>query len=192
MILGYIITNTRLKMAVDYIKIVNNIKEVIPSKPCLIIGLNKAKELITNFNILQKKYGDNLFWTFKKTEKRIEYEKDINSFNIFLIQKAIKEVPYSYVPIFKFKYSNIKNLLNILHNNVVTFYITDKTYFMYYNKKIYGFSKNDLDYISIKKEHIMNIIKRHSIIFENDIPYQQRIFFKKNPYILAYVYNMNN
>lgn len=189
MILGYIVTNTKIKNIPNYIQVVSAINDDIVSKPCLIIGLNQAKSLIQNFNILQKKYGDYLFWTFKKTEKRIEYEKDINAFNLFLIREVIKNIPYCYVSIFKLKVSNVKNLLYLLKENKLSFYITDKTYFMLYQNKVYGFSKNDLEYISIKKEHVMKLIEKHHIIYENDIPYQYRIFFKKKPYIITYIYN---
>ena len=48
--------------------------------PKLIIGLELSKRHIDNFSIIEKKANDNLYWTFKKTEKRNDYEKDLNNF----------------------------------------------------------------------------------------------------------------
>ena len=56
--------------------------------PTLIIGYDLAKKYINGFNILKKFYPDqNLYWTFKRTERGVDYENDlkenIEALNIF-------------------------------------------------------------------------------------------------------------
>ena len=76
--LGSIVSKRKIKDTVGFVEVVNDIKEVSgQTNPILIVGLDEAKKIASNFSILNKKIDNNVFWTFGKTEKRDEHEKDV-------------------------------------------------------------------------------------------------------------------
>jgi hypothetical protein len=69
--LGYIISDRKINNIKDFVGFTDDISLVDSTKPVLIVGIKKAKEYCgKNFNILKKKIGHNISWTFKKTERR--------------------------------------------------------------------------------------------------------------------------
>ena len=54
--LGYIVSKKKIKNVVDFVGVVNSVEDVEdPTKPFIIIGLNEAKEIASDFSILNKK-----------------------------------------------------------------------------------------------------------------------------------------
>ena len=63
-ILGSIVSKRKIKDVVGFVEVVNDISKVSdPTKPILIVGLSEAKKLISNFSILEKSVGGDIFWT---------------------------------------------------------------------------------------------------------------------------------
>ncbi len=63
--------------------------------PTMIIGLKNAKQNIENFSIFKKEYRNNmLWWTFSKTEKRSDYDKDMQNFYEVCINNIINNIKY--------------------------------------------------------------------------------------------------
>ena len=80
-ILGYIVSKSKVSDILPYIKVVNSFNLIEDkTKPILIIGLEEAKKRASSFSILEKRLSDNVFWTFGKREKRVDYEKIFTSF----------------------------------------------------------------------------------------------------------------
>ena len=73
----------------------SNIDKTLPT---LIIGLQNAKKEINDFNILNKKYdNDMLWWTFSKTERRSDHDKDIIDFHNYCISNIVNNIKYYYI-----------------------------------------------------------------------------------------------
>ena len=88
--LGYILTKNKVNNIVDFVSVIKDISEIDDTtKPLLIVGLHNAKIYSKNFSILNKKIDNNIFWTFGKTERRVDYEKDLESFYTFVINKNL-------------------------------------------------------------------------------------------------------
>ena len=63
-----------------------SINDIDSTKPTLIIGWEEVKSIYgKNISILEKQIDEKTFWTFDKTERRNDYEKDINAFYFFII-----------------------------------------------------------------------------------------------------------
>ena len=83
--LGYIVSDNKIKNLKGFVEQVNDVSLADLTKPTLFVGIENAKKNIKDFSILEKKYGENIFWTFKKTEKRVDFEEDINHFYDYII-----------------------------------------------------------------------------------------------------------
>lgn len=169
--LGTIVSKRKINDVVGFVEVVNDITEVNnPTKPILVIGLNEAKKLKEDFCILEKELDKDLFWTFGKTEKRNDHEKDIDKFYEYILNKEIENIKYYYINFFKLRYNKIKNILNIINNeNNKYIYINKNIIYIYYSNYIMGISLTVLEYLGIDKKKIFHRLKRNP---KNIIQYQ--------------------
>lgn len=156
--LGYIISDTKIKNLKGFVEQVNDVSLADLTKPTLFVGIENAKKNIKDFSILDKKYGDNIYWTYKKTEKRVEFEDDIEKFYNNIIYNISCNIKYYYINIYNLRYNKIKKLYNILFSDKGKYiYISNEMiYLLYKDNIILGISLNLLEYIKIKKEKILN------------------------------------
>ena len=89
--LGYIISDNVIREKNSFVGYVKDISEADPTKPILYIGYKKAKSIEGYKNILEKKINNNIFWTFKKTESRSDYEIDLEKFYKYIINNIFIE-----------------------------------------------------------------------------------------------------
>lgn len=121
--------------------------------PVLYIGLNNAKEHITNFNILEKNSSDGVYWTFLKTEKREDYEADIERFYSAILDKLAERIKYYYINPFKITFEKAKKILSILFSNDrKCIYISNRMLYFRYENNVLGVSLEILEYIGVNTE----------------------------------------
>ena len=88
---GYIVSSVKYNdLNDDIVKVVSDLSECSNNSiPKLIIGLNEAKEYANlnnfDFDILNNTYPNGDMWTFKKTEKREYYERDVEEFKKMVV-----------------------------------------------------------------------------------------------------------
>jgi len=153
--LGYIVTDKKINNVKDFVGVVDDISLADPTKPVLLVGIENAKKNIKNFSILNKKVNDNLFWTFKKTEKRVDFENDINYFYNYIIYNITRNIKYYYINILKLKYNKIKKLYNILFSGEKNYiYISNNMLYVLYNGSVLGISLSILEYINVDTKKI--------------------------------------
>ena len=92
MVIGRIITNDKKLRVLDFVEKVNVIAKYDDKIPTLIIGKDIAEELYgkENIKVLNKQINDYTYWTFSKSERRVEFEKDLEKFNTMLFNKLSK------------------------------------------------------------------------------------------------------
>ena len=196
-ILGYIVTKNKLENVLSCIKIVSSYRSIEDkSKPILIIGLEEAKKHASSFSILEKRLGENLFWTFGKREKRTDYEKDIEKFQEFVLKCALNEIKYFYLNVLTIKYEKIKKLLRIIRNNdLKIFYVDKKMIYMFYNDYILGLSVDIIEYLGVKKRKVLDMIrkKENNRVFYNDFQFNYKIkkIIETKKYITPYFLSLN-
>ena len=168
--LGYIVTDRKINNVKDFVGVVNDISLADPTKPVLLVGIENAKKNIKDFSILKKKVNDNLFWTFKKTEKRVDFENDIDYFYNYIINNITSNIKYYYINILKLRYNKIKKLYNILFSGEKKYiYISNNMLYILYNGNILGISISIMEYmkIDIKKFFRKLYSNKNNIICTN-------------------------
>jgi len=165
--LGYIVSKNSIKNVKGFVEVVDDISLADPTKPILIVGLENAKKNIKNFSIINKNPEKDLFWTFKKTERRVDFENDIDYFYNYIIYNITSNIKYYYINILKLKYNNIKKLYNILFSREKKYiYISNNMLYFLYKGNVFGISITILEYLKI---NINNFFKKIYSIKENII-----------------------
>ena len=167
MILGYIVCDKKIKNLDGFVVQVDNISLADTTKPILIVGWKNAKQDPRYKSILDKQLDENVFWTFSRTESRSDFEEDLKLYYSYIYNNILNNIIYNNINIFKLKYNKIKKLFNILKNKNI--YLSNNMLYIPHEGRILGLSISILEYCGIKKEKILEKIKKlNSNIFEDD------------------------
>lgn len=173
MILGYIVTDRKMKGIDGFVEQVNDIKLADATKPILIIGWKRAKQDSRYVSIIEKKLDEDVFWTFSKTENRVSFEEDLKSFYNYIYNKILNNIIYNNINIFKLKYNKIKKLYNIIKDK--TIYLSKDMLYIPYEGRILGLSLSLLEYVHIPKEKVLNRLRVLNVKLIED---NNRLVFK--------------
>lgn len=192
--LGYIISKTKLRNIADFVEVTEDVDKINSEKPAMIVGLETARS-IEGFSIINKKFKVDKFWTFGKTEKRTDYENDLDQFYGFIINNLVKKVKYYYVDVSTISREKVKNLLKILSSNEHKYiYISKGMLYLYYGGNILGISLTLLKYCRINVDkHLKNLCKnKNNKIYYNEtsISPKLRQYAKDKKYIIPYFYSL--
>lgn len=130
--------------------------------PTLIIGLENARKYIEDFNILDKEYG-NVYWTFKKTERRDDHTIDIQKFYDMALGRITFDVHYRYLNLATMDFTSVKNFITYIRSprkKTCTFTKDGNMMFIYdkNRKTVYGLSLSLTDYIGIDRKKVIGRI----------------------------------
>ena len=168
--IGNIVANQKYKVDSCFKKC-QTLSEIDETLPTLIIGLQNAKNSIKDFKILVKKYNeDMLWWTFSKTERNIDYEKDIIDFHNYCIANITKSINYHNINYINLTYNKAKKCLNFIKNDSKKYYYIDNSKFIFVydtknankGKYIYGFSLNTAAFFGISKKKIVSLLENNT------------------------------
>ena len=196
-ILGYIVCKNKIKEKLDFIEVVSDYKLIEDkTKPILIIGLEEARKQSSSFSIIEKKLDKNLFWTFGKREKKVDYDKDLVKFQEYVMKQNIDDIKYHYINLLKLNLSSIKRLINIINNNEIKyFYLKKNMIYMYYKNMVTGISMEILSFDRINKKKIYSKLKnnKNNIIHTKEINLSENIkrLIVNKQYIMAYLHTLN-
>lgn len=198
--LGYILSSTPISNIPYFIKVYNydKINEIILlNKPMIIIGYENAKNFYgKDFNILNKNIRkDNIFWTFGKREKRIDFETDLEYFYNFILKNVNKTVKYTYINVLKLSFNKAKKLINLIYSDEKKYiYINKDMIYIYMNNNIMGISIKVLEFIGINIEKVFLKIKsniNNKIATNYKIPYNIKKIINQE-YMTPFFYSLNN
>ena len=170
MILGYIVTDKKLKGIDGFVEQVDDISLADTTKPILIVGWKKAKKHPKYSTVLEKKLDENLYWTFGKSESRSDFEEDLKIFYNIIYNNILNNIIYSNINIFKLKYNSIKKLYNIILNSEKNknIYLSKNMLYIPHEGKVLGLSLSILEYCGIPSDKIVNKIKSKGINIVED------------------------
>lgn len=168
--IGNIVTKTKKNIFGDIFNVVNSFDDIIMGIPTLIIGIEEAKKHIGGFNILEKHYGD-LWWTFKKTESRCEYEEDIIDFYRYAILKEVEKNRYVYIDPIRFKLDSIKKTVKFLKGNEKKYvFLTRNSNFMFiYSEKystVFGLSIELCEYFGVNRHKVFKLLRNAQYVHD--------------------------
>lgn len=191
-----ILTANKKFDTLDFINKIYNKDEINPNIPTLIIGYKNAKDYCgDNFNILKKQISDNVYWTFSKTEKRIEYDNDLEEFYRLVFKTIVKNIKYTFFNIFTFSLTKKKSLINFINSKKTKYvYIVDDFIYILHGNKVVGLSLYDIEYLGIEREKILSRLKdnKSNIFIENTkfLSYKIKKYIGDNNILIPYLYSL--
>lgn len=194
--LGNIITSSKYKFDKSFF-VGTDFNLINESVPTLIVGWKIAKEYIgKDFSILNKKIGENIYWTFMKDERRGDFISDLSSFYKNTIDFYSKKISYKFLNIITSKYGRIKNVMKFLKSEDKKYVYIDEDrmiYILYNDKFSIGISLDDCEYFNLSKSKVIDFIFSN----KNNIRCNCDIFSKNiissigdRKYIIPYLYKL--
>lgn len=177
---------------------VKSIDKIIPGIPTLIIGWDIIKEEFPDYDIINRKLSDNVYWTFKKNEKRDQHEEDLFYFVKNTYADLISKVKYIFVdPIHLSKKNLIKIIKKILSETKLISFKYKNMIYIYCDKYIFGIDLKLIKFIGYNADKIHNKIYSKSNVFLVDnnifIEYKKRLEIIDNQMrYIPYLYSIKN
>lgn len=192
-----IITDTKLTLTNQF-NVVSSMDEIIHGIPTLIIGFKLVNHLYPNFDILNIEVEKNIYWTFKKNEKRDKYNDDLNWFIEKVYNDLTKNCNYIFVDLIQLKnVSLIKVFRKIKSINKITSYINNDMVYISGENLIFGVDLNLIEYVGLDRNKILNKIKNISNVFlcNNEIIIEYKRYYDDLGLPIKYIpylYSINN
>jgi hypothetical protein len=192
-----IVSKTNLEVPED-INVVTSFNDIIEGLPTLIIGYDYVNENYPDFDITDIKLGDNLYWTFKKNEKRDKFEEDLKWFIAKVYSDLVNELSYIFVDPLQYRGRKLIKIVRKIYSlkNAIS-YVNNQMIYIYSEKLIFGIDLKLFKYIGYDQNKIESRIKAISSIFlrESDIFIEYKniitILGDKTKY-LPYLYSIRN
>jgi len=192
-----IVSKTNLEVPED-INVVTSFNDIIEGLPTLIIGYDYVNENYPDFDITDIKLGDNLYWTFKKNEKRDKFEEDLKWFIAKVYSDLVNELSYIFVDPLQYRGRKLIKIVRKIYSlkNAIS-YVNDQMVYVFSENLIFGIDLKLFKYIGYDQSKIESRIKAISSIFlrESDIFIEYKniitILGDKTKY-LPYLYSIRN
>lgn len=179
MIVGNIVSATKINVSDDF-NVVKSMDDIIHGLPTLIVGFDIAVKHFPDLDVITRKASENVFWTFKRTEKREIFEEDIYNFTRFAYRALTDSLTYFFIDPIQLSTKSIKRLLKKLYGltNPITYRHDDMVY-IYGDGIIFGLDLTLLQFINLKVEKIISklLIKSQVFLDKNQIfiEYKKRV-----------------
>ena len=199
MYIANVITNGSATGVTEMAERISNFENADMSKPTLIIGKKNAESIFgkENIKILNRNIKDNVIWTYAKNERRDDYLEGIKNFNSFVFDALKQKVKYKYFDVFHTNYSTVRDFILYMGNKQRKVAYLKKEHIYFYTKNsVYGLDLRECEYLGIKKEKIINIIKNAknisfvSNLEENSLELDE--YLSSNAYLIPYIYYLKN
>lgn len=172
MYVGNIVTDTPIKDG-DF-RVCLSMDVIDETLPTLIVGWKNVRGIYGNdVSILHKKINERTYWTFNRRERKIDFEKDLESFKELCINSFGENIPYVYLDLLygkkRINYRIIKKLLSL--KNTTTYIDVNGMVYIYSDKIIFGIDLNVLEFFEGKKEKVINKLKnvKNNVFVDNEI-----------------------
>lgn len=160
-----IVSTSKLNVSKDF-NVVSSMDEIIHEIPTLIVGFDVVNKLYPDFDITERQVEPNLYWIFKRTERRDDFESGLRWFINKIISDLSKEISYVFVDIMQYK---TKTLCKIARK----FLKMEKKFSVQINDMIYIYGENiifgvDLKlfrFAELKTDKLKNSIQAKSSVF---------------------------
>ena len=199
MYIANVITNGSATDVTEMAERISNFENADMSKPTLIIGKKNAESIFgkENIKVLNRNIKDNVIWTYAKNERRDDYLEGIKNFNSFVFDALKQKVKYKYFDVFHTNYSTVRDFILYMGNKQRKVAYLKKEHIYFYTKNsVYGLDLRECEYLGIKKEKIVNIIKNAknisfvSNLEENSLELDE--YLSSNAYLIPYIYYLKN
>jgi hypothetical protein len=153
-----IVSKNSISVSQDF-NVVDSMDNIIHGLPTLIIGIDLTESSYPDFDILDRCIEENIYWTFKKTEKRDKFNQDLDWFITKTYTDLINKVNYVFIDMIQYRKQTLIKIVRKIYSlqNIVTF-IHNEMLYLYGDNIIFGLDLKLAKYMS------MNVIKlKHKI-----------------------------
>lgn len=166
--LANIVSTDKINVSEDF-NVVKTMDNIIHGLPTLVIGYYFCKKTFPEFNITNTHIKENIYWTFRKTEKRDKHEEDIYWFISKIYEDLASEVSYVFFDPIQQKRKTLYKIVRKLYSlkDPIT-YIHGEMIYIYGEKLIFGIDLILLKYMSFDICKIKDKIKSKSSVFLGD------------------------
>jgi hypothetical protein len=163
----------------EIFNVVKTMDEIQHGLPTLIVGLDLTDKLYPDFDITNICLAPNVYWTFKKTQKRDKYAEDLNFFINKVYTDMLKGVTYYFVDLIQNQTKTLKRVIKKIREfKHITTYIHKDMVYLYSDNLIFGIDLKLARYIGMDVDKLILKIKSISTVFlTND---EILIEYKKN------------
>lgn len=169
MFVGNIVTHSKINID-KYFNLVDSMDNIIHGLPTLIVGWDIVKTIEPDADFIVRKLSDDIFWTFKKTERRDMFENDLYDFIHYSYNLLINDVDYKFIDLIQLTETELKNTFKKIKNNSnVIGYIHENMLYIYSEKTVYGLDLKLVSYLEFNLSEILTKIKSYcSVFLDND------------------------
>lgn len=156
----------------DEFNVVDSMDKIIHGIPTLIVGIDTVVKHYPDFNILDICIEPDLYWTFKRTEKRDKFEEDLNWFIRKVFSNLMNDIIYIFVdPIQHKPKTLIKIVRKIASLKDPVTYVHGDMIYIYGERMIFGIDLKLFRYMHVDTDKIKNKIKyiSHDFLDDNKI-----------------------
>jgi hypothetical protein len=165
MFVGNIVTHSNINVE-KYFNVVNSLDKIIDGLPTLIIGWDIVKNIEPNADFINKKLSDNIFWTFKKSERRDIFGDDLYNFTEYSYKLLITNIKYTFIDLIQFSKSEVKDIFKYIKNSKkVIGYLYNNMVYLFIEKTVYGLDLNLLKYMDYNLDETLLKIKTYCSVF---------------------------
>lgn len=166
--LANIVTVAPLEVPKEF-NVVKIEKEIDTSLPTLIIGYDYVNKHYPDFDITDPKLSDNLYWTFKRNEKRDKYQEVLSWFIKKTYEDLIKDVKYLFVDPIQYKPRTLRKIIRKINGlSGVISYRHKTMVYIYADNFIFGIDLKLFNFIGLDSRKILGKIKKKSDVFLNE------------------------
>ena len=160
-----ILSTTKIEAPEDF-NIVKSSSDLIDGLPTLIVGYDYVNKHYHDFDITNIKLEPNLYWTFKKTEKRDKFDEDLRWFIRKVYEDLTDKLIYLFVDPIQHKPRTLRKIVKkILSLNDVITYQHNEMFYVYSDNLIFGIDLKLLKYLGFNTDKIKEKIKSISNVF---------------------------
>lgn len=169
MFVGNIVTHSKINID-KYFNVVDSMDNIIHGLPTLIVGWDIVKTIEPDADFIVRKLSHDIFWTFKKTERRDIFENDLYDFIHYSYNLLINNVEYKFIDLIQLNETELKNTFKTIKNNYnVIGYIHENMLYIYSENIVYGLDLKLVSYLDLNLNKILNKIKSYCLVFlDND------------------------
>jgi len=198
MYIGNIITSSKIED--DNFKICRKLETIDDSLPTLIVGWEKTKEIYGDkVSILHKKIDDKTQWTFSTKERKVDYDKDIESYMSNCYSNIGKDINYIYVDVIHDSKKKIKKIIRKIYSlkNPKVYNHLNRMIYIYGDNIVFGVDTEMLSYIGIDYNKVLDKLSKISnclFIDEKIFNIYKSIINKINGKVrlIPYIYELEN
>lgn len=163
-----IVSSNNLKLK-DEFNVVESMDYIIHGLPTLLIGFDYVNKHYPDFDIFNPEIEKNLYWTFKKTEKRDKYEEDLIWFENKVYNDLANDLTYIIVDPIQYQPKSLLKIVRKIYSfkNIISCQYNDMVY-MYCDKFIFGVDLKLLKFVGLDINKIILKIKSKSLVFLDD------------------------